>query len=75
MSRDPCEEPTKSPTVLQTVSSVGAAIFGVQSSKNRKRDFSSGKPLHFIVTGIVMTLLLVCAIIFAVKFALHHAGV
>jgi len=33
-----------------------AAAFGVQSSKNRERDFKHGKPIHFIVAGIVVTM-------------------
>ena len=37
------------------VQSVGAALIGVQSSKNRERDFTHGKPLHFIVGGLIGT--------------------
>lgn len=37
------------------VQSVGAALIGVQSSKNRERDFTQGKPLHFIIGGLIGT--------------------
>jgi hypothetical protein len=37
----------------QTMTSVLAALFGVQSNKNRQIDFSQGKASHFIIAGIV----------------------
>ena len=39
----------------QVFGSILASFYGVQSSKNRKRDFQSGKAKHFIVAGIIMT--------------------
>ena len=39
----------------QVFGSVLASFYGVQSSKNRKRDFQSGKAKHFIIAGIIMT--------------------
>jgi len=39
----------------QVFGSVLASFYGVQSSKNRKRDFQSGKARHFIIAGIIMT--------------------
>ncbi len=62
------------PTLWQTVVSVAASFFGVQSSKNRKRDFSKGKPGHFIVIGLVMTALFILTVVMAVKLALRSAG-
>ena len=67
-------ESGKTPTLWQTIVSVGAALFGVQSRKNRERDFTRGKPLHFIVVGIAMTLVLIFTLIFIVKLVLHNAG-
>lgn len=43
------------------VKSVGAAFFGVQSTKNRERDFTHGKPIHYIVAGLLATVLFVLA--------------
>jgi len=37
----------------ETFKSVGAAFFGVQSNKNRERDFTQGKLSHFIIAGII----------------------
>lgn len=45
------------------VQSVLAAGLGVQSSKNRARDFNDGRALHFIVGGLVGTILFVLAIV------------
>ncbi len=62
------------PSLWDTVRSVGAAFFGVQSSKNRERDFKRGNPLHFFVIALVMTGLLALTVWLAVKLVLHHAG-
>lgn len=48
--------------------SVGAAMIGVQSSKNKERDFTHGKPIHFIIGGLVGTLLFLLVIILLVKY-------
>lgn len=43
-------------SLFQVVGSVLASFFGVQSSKNRARDFNRGKAHVFISVGIVMTI-------------------
>lgn len=74
-STPPGQPPEDRPqTLWQTVASVAASFFGVQSSRNRKRDFSKGKPLHFIVVALAMTLAVVGVVWLAVRFALHSAG-
>ena len=45
-------EPTQNLTFWQVLGSTLAAAFGVQSSKNRQRDFTHGKASHFILMGI-----------------------
>jgi len=42
-------------TLLQMITSVLASFFGVQSSKNRIRDFKLGRARDFIAVGIVLT--------------------
>ncbi len=74
---EPAEEPGKdeqAPTLLQTAASVVSAAFGVQSEKNRERDFKHGKASSFIIGGIVFTLLLILLIYFAVRMSLRAAG-
>lgn len=71
---EPGTEPPRPPTLGQTLSSVAASFFGVQSSKNRERDFKHGKAAHFIVIGLVATAVFVLAVVMAVRLALHQAG-
>ena len=52
---------------LNVIKSALAAAFGVQSSANRERDFSDGKPIHFIIAGVVLLLLFLLLIGFSVK--------
>ena len=61
-------------TLWQTIASVGAAFFGVQSSKNRERDFKHGKAAHFIAIGLVATGVFILVVWLAVRFALKQAG-
>jgi hypothetical protein len=60
-------------TAWQIVSSTIAAAFGVQSSRNRSRDFQAGKPSHFIVAGLVFTVLFVVGMIMLVRLVLSAA--
>ena len=69
--KSPDEKP---PGLWQVVQSVNAAFFGVQSDKNRERDFTRGKPIHYIIVGLIMTALFVVTMIVVVKLVLRHAG-
>lgn len=71
---EPREASPAAPTLWQTIASVGAAFFGVQTRKNRERDFTRGKASHFIIIGIAMTIVFVLVVALAVKFALRQAG-
>jgi hypothetical protein len=53
---------------IQVLSSALAAAFGVQSSNNRDRDFSRGKPLQFILAGIIITAIFVIGIVAVVQW-------
>jgi len=55
-------------------SSVLAAAFGVQSSKNRERDFARGSPARYLIMGIVGTLLFVITMYVVVRLVLKSAG-
>jgi len=46
-----------------TLKSVGAAFFGVQSDKNRERDFTKGKFSHFIIAGVIAVVLFIASLI------------
>lgn len=59
------------PSFLDVVKSVLASFFGVQSGKNRQRDFQQGNPVHFIIVGLVLTVVFVLGVIGVVKLILH----
>ena len=59
----------------EMLQSVVAAAFGVQSGKNRARDFSRGKPSHFIALGLMFTALFVVELFALVQLVLYLAGV
>ncbi|MCY1439343.1 hypothetical protein D3C76_1112870 [compost metagenome] len=59
----------------EMLQSVLAAAFGVQSGKNRARDFSRGKPSHFIILGVLFTAIFVLVLFGLVKLVLGLAGV
>lgn len=61
-------------TLLQLIGSALAAAFGVQSSKNRERDFSRGRPSHFVIIGLVLTALFVLAVAGVVSLVLSSVG-
>ncbi len=58
---------------LRVIGSVLAAGFGVQSGKNRERDFKEGKLTTFVVAGILFTALFVASIYFVVTLVLENA--
>ena len=51
------------------VKSVLAALLGVQSNQKRQEDFSSGKPVAYIVTGLIITFLFVMMLLVLASFA------
>ena len=69
------EEENKPLTLWEMLQSVLSAALGVQSGKNRTRDFSRGKPSHFIILGVLFTVVFVLVIFGIVKLVLHLTGV
>ena len=59
-------------TLLQLIGSALAAGFGVQSSKNRHRDFSRGRPIQFVIVGVVLTALFVLIVAGVVNIVLSN---
>jgi hypothetical protein len=55
---------------LQVISSVLAAGLGVQSSRNRERDFRQGRAVTFIVAGLVFTALFIGGVYTVVSLVL-----
>ena len=61
-------------SILSLMGSIFASAFGVQTNKNRERDFKHGKFHHFIIGGIVFAVLFVLAVIGIVKMVMSTAG-
>ena len=68
------EEKPKKPGLGALVKSILAAAIGVQSDKNRHRDFEQGNPLAFIIGGFVFTFLFIATIATIVGFVLSSNG-
>lgn len=84
---DPQQEPTEQenpdqapsgenqrPSLLQVVWSIIAALFGVQSARNRERDFRHGKAGDYILVYVILVIALVIAVIAVVSAVLRSAG-
>ncbi|MGE0486627.1 MAG: DUF2970 domain-containing protein [Gammaproteobacteria bacterium] len=61
-------------TLRETLGSILAAAIGVQSNKNRERDFRRGSARNYIVLGLLATLLFILAVYGAVRLVLGLAG-
>jgi hypothetical protein len=57
---------------LSVVKSILAAGIGVQSEKNRQRDFEKGNPLVFIIGGIIFTVLFILTVASVVGLVLSN---
>ena len=58
-------------TFAQLLKSTIAAFIGVQSSKNRERDF---KVSHFIAIGLLFGLLFIATLVTVVQIVMHFAA-
>ncbi len=63
------EGPNQAPTLTwsQILRSSLAAGLGVQSSRNRQRDFADGSPRRFIVMGVVLTMLFIASLVTVIQ--------
>ena len=57
-------------SLVKVIFSILASFIGVQSSKNRERDFRANSPAYFIVTGIIMTIIFIISLYFLVEVIL-----
>jgi len=56
------------------VMSVLAAFLGVQTEKNRQRDFQHGSPKAYIIIGVILTILFVFGLIGLVNLVMAIAA-
>jgi len=50
------EKRRNTPSLLGVLGSVLASMFGVQSRRKHETDFVHGKPIHYILIGLLVTL-------------------
>lgn len=62
------------PGLGSIVMSTLAAAFGVQSSKNRERDFVKGNLKSYVISGIIFVVVFISTIVMLVKTVIHNAG-
>lgn len=57
--------------IRNTIKSVASAFLGVQSDKNREKDFTEGKFSHFVIIGLLGVILFIGALITIVSIVLN----
>lgn len=62
------------PSLLQTIQSILAALFGVQSGKNRERDFTKGDAGNYIGVYVILVIGLVIGMVITVNMVLDAAA-
>ncbi|MFV8783655.1 DUF2970 domain-containing protein [Microbulbifer sp. SA54] len=68
------DDKKQKPSFGQVVLSTLAAAIGVQSDKNRERDFKSGSIKTYIAAGLLFTALFVLTLVIVVKTVLSNMG-
>ena len=68
------QQPPKKPNFFQILLSTFAAAFGVQSSKNRERDFTGGNIYVYLTAGVIFTFVFVIAMVLIVRTVLKGSG-
>lgn len=69
------KENRQTPSFFSVLGSVLASMFGVQSSKKHETDFARGKPIHYIMVGLLVTVVFILTVWGVVKLVLAFAGV
>ncbi|MCO1335415.1 DUF2970 domain-containing protein [Microbulbifer sp. OS29] len=62
------------PSFGQVIISTLAAAIGVQSNKNRERDFQSGSIMTYMIAGVIFTAIFVLTLVLIVKVVLGNMG-
>lgn len=68
----PAREPRKKPGLFQLILSILAGAVGVQSNKNRERDFQEGDIKKFVIGGLLFTILFILGLMMIVNIAINQ---
>jgi uncharacterized membrane protein len=74
MSEHQKEPDKKQPGLGSIILSTLAAAFGVQSSKNRERDFVKGNLKSYVISGLIFVVIFISSIVMLVKFLIQQAS-
>lgn len=66
---------SRAPSMLDVLYSVLASMFGVQSNRNREKDFTHGKPSQYIIIGLLVTVIFVVSVWGVVQLVMKLAGI
>lgn len=64
------EDKVKKPGLMAVIGSVISAAFGVQSSKNRERDFTHGKFRNYVITAVIFVGIFIASVFTVVQIVL-----
>ena len=64
----------KKPGILNVIISVLAAMIGIQSEKNRERDFTKGDITNYLFVGVIVVAIFIFTLISFVNSILEDAG-
>ena len=74
MTTQPDKDDGGKVSLFSLIGSLFAGAFGVQTDKNRTRDFTHGKFSHFIIGGIIFAILFVLVVYGIVQLVMMSAG-
>ena len=72
-NRDREDQPEKL-GIVDVLKSTLAGALGVQSNKNRERDFKHGSIKVYAVAGVIFTVVFIVVVVTVVKLVLRSAG-
>ena len=73
MTEHASRDTEKPMSLLQVAQSVLAAFFGVQSNRNRERDFKGGSAKVFVIAGLIGTVIFIVLVATVVRLVLGAA--
>jgi hypothetical protein len=68
------QQPQQKPGIGSVILSTLSAFIGIQSSKNRERDFAKGNFTAYVISGLIFTVLFITGIVMLVKTIIQNAG-
>ena len=69
------KDAARAPSFIDVLGSVLASMFGVQSNRNREKDFTHGKPSQYIIIGLIVTVVFMLTIWVVFSLVMKLAGV